>query len=287
MSIDTLILSGGSVKGLAYIGVIKKLLDNNILDFNTLKHVICASVGCIMIIPFLFKKNIHVILKIFLKSKIKMFDCNSFNIKTLFEDFGCFENTEIEKFIKTICKYFTNNENLTLKEFYDISNIKYTVKVVNVTKAITEYFNYENQPDMPLYILCKMASAVPLIFKPVLYKNSLYSDGATNTGLPIEYLKIKKIKGNYLGIMLSGGKNKKYLINGENEVIKNLFSYIYNFLYVHYYCNESMIFLRNKNIIFIFLDKPMSFEINEKEKKEFILEGYNQTDKHIKKYFNS
>ena len=68
MKIDTLLLSGGSSKGFAYPGVIKSLIDNKILDFNTLKHVITASAGSIMIIPFLFKKDINILFKIFLKN---------------------------------------------------------------------------------------------------------------------------------------------------------------------------------------------------------------------------
>ena len=54
-----------------------------------------------------------------------------------------------------------------------------------------------------------MATAVPLILKPVQYGSYLYSDGATNVGLPFEYLKIHNIKKNYLGIIVSFKKNKK------------------------------------------------------------------------------
>ena len=34
MAIDTFILSGGSTKGMAYLGSIKYLIDNNIIDLK-------------------------------------------------------------------------------------------------------------------------------------------------------------------------------------------------------------------------------------------------------------
>lgn len=286
MKIDTLLLSGGSTKGLAYPGVIKSLIDNKILDFNTLKHVITASAGSIMVIPFLFKKDFNVVIKIFLKINFKIVDINDFNVQSLLKDFGCFENNKIETCIKIICKHFAKNENLTLKEFYEITNIKYTVKVLNVSKKIVEYINYENYPDMPLYLLVKMATAVPFILKPVPYENYLYLDGATNVGLPFEYLKIHNIKKNYLGVIVSNKKNKKEIIEGCEKPLDNLLQYLHNIYEIYHYYNEQITFIKNKNIIFIYLNKQISFEIDEDEKKKFILEGYKQTEKHIKKYFN-
>ena len=283
MAIDTLILSGGSTKGMAYLGSIKYLIDNNIIDFKSLKHIITASIGSFMIIPFLLKIDIHIIYKIFIKTKVNMFDLKDFDISSLFKDLGCFENSQIQRFIKTLCKYFHNNENMTLKEFYEISKIKYTVKVSNINKHQIEYINYENYPEMPLHIVCKMATAVPFVLKPVKYNNYLYCDGATNLGLPIEYLELQE--NNYLGIIVSGKKNKKHLIKGKYEKINNLLDYLNSIFDIYNHCNEQNTFIRNKKIIFIYLDKKLCFNIDEEEKKKFILEGYNQTKSHIKKYF--
>ena len=39
MDIDTLIFSGGSVKGISFLGSIKYLIEKDIIDFNNIKKI--------------------------------------------------------------------------------------------------------------------------------------------------------------------------------------------------------------------------------------------------------
>ena len=56
--IDTLILSGGGPSGVAYIGIFKALIENNILkpDLSGIKEIITTSVGIIS--SYLYMINI-------------------------------------------------------------------------------------------------------------------------------------------------------------------------------------------------------------------------------------
>ena len=74
MKYDTLILSGGSVKGYAFIGSFKYLLDNKIIEIHKLKHIIGASVGAMMAIPLLLNVSIELYYKIIIQTNIKLYD---------------------------------------------------------------------------------------------------------------------------------------------------------------------------------------------------------------------
>lgn len=270
MKYDTLIISGGSVKGYAFLGSFKYLLDNEIIKLKEIKHIISASVGALMSLPILMGVNINMISKIMLNTDINLYDEKKFNIKNLFDYYGIYENSELEKYATIFCRYFLNKDNISLIDLYKKTKIKFTVKVSNITENKTEYINYLNYPDLDLVTLIKMTTCVPLFFKPVLYNNCLYCDGATGGALPIEYNKSK----NYLAIYLTLLKN--------SDVVDNVFTYMYRLYNIYSFENDLNMYKKKKNIINIDLYEPLKLEITNKEKNKYFYEGYTQTEK----YFN-
>ena len=266
MGYDTLILSGGSVKGYAFIGSFKYLLDNKIIELKKLKHIIGASVGALMALPLLMNVSIELFYKIIIQTNVKLYDKDSFNIANLINEFGIFDNTSVVEYVSVFCKHILKVENITLKELYKISKIKFTVKVANVSENKVEYMNYLNYPHMDLVTLIKITTSIPLVFKPVLYNGFLYSDGAVGGGLPIEYNKSKK----YLGIVL-------YPLEKKSEEKLNILDYINNLFHLHHCENDYNNYKKYKNIICIDLKIPIKIDITEEEKIKFFKEGYKQT----------
>ena len=72
MEYDTLILSGGSVKGCALLGSFKYLIDHEKINIKKLKHIISASVGSLMALPLILNVSIHAFYKIIKETKIKL-----------------------------------------------------------------------------------------------------------------------------------------------------------------------------------------------------------------------
>ena len=73
--IDTLILSGGGPSGVAYIGIFKALIENNILkpDLSGIKEIITTSVGIISSYLYMINIKQEVCQEIIMK-----FDCKGF-----------------------------------------------------------------------------------------------------------------------------------------------------------------------------------------------------------------
>ncbi len=267
MSYDTLILSGGSIKGIAYLGFFKYLLENDKINLKTLKHIIAASAGAFMSLVLLFNIKIEILYKIILESEVNIIDKEQFKLENLINNFGFYDNIIVEKYTKLLCKYFLDRENITLKELYGLNKIKFTVKVSNVTKNSVEYINYKNYPNIDIVTLIKMTTCIPILFKPVKYNNFLYSDGANGGGLPIEYNKSK----NYLAVVL-------YPLNkAELKKDANILDYLTNLLNIHNHINDYNKYLKYKNLIIIDLNIPIKIETNYEEKIKLFSGGYNIT----------
>ena len=274
MNIDTLILSGGGPSGTAYAGIFKYLFENNIIDkeLNGIKEIITTSIGIMFSIFYILKLNESVIENIVMGvDYLSTLDIDNLEINDLLVEYGLFNNDILANTIKSIIKNTLNKEDITLREFFDITSIKLTVKVYNTTKNITEYISYENNPDLKLSLLTQMTTAIPLFFKPIQYNDCLYVDGGLKGNLPIEACN----SDNYLGILIKGGISKSV----DKSTLLEYFP-ILNF--IKSLMNVDIQY-DYENIIIIEINKGLNFDISNTEKKVIINLGYQKT----KEYFNS
>ena len=72
MNIDTLILSGGSTRGISFLGAIKYLVENNYIDnnFKNIKKIICVSASFIFVLTIILNDFNYTLIE------KKMFDFN-------------------------------------------------------------------------------------------------------------------------------------------------------------------------------------------------------------------
>ena len=278
MKIDTLVLSGGSTKVPAYVGAFRALKDCNIINdkLEGIKHIIVCSVGMLVALCILLGVNEQVIESIMKGICFSEFlDLEHLNINDLIFELGLFDNKKVTTIITTILREKYSKEDMTLKELYELTNIKLTVKVCNNTKSCVEYMSYENEPDISITLLLQMTTAIPLFFKPIKYKDWLYADGGYAGGFPIE------IGGeNYIGINLISGwkedKNKKTLLDGIPVI-----NYIISGLCMA--CKD--ISKPDSKKIDIPSDIHFTnFKLTLDEKQTLIDDGYTLTKQHIERY---
>ncbi len=277
MKIDTLVLSGGSTKVPAYIGVFRALREKNIINDNLdgINHIISCSVGMLYALMILLKVNDKVIEKTMLNLDFsKLLDIDNLNINDLLFKLGLFDNSNVSTIIYTILREKYSKKNMTMKELYELTNIKLTVKVCNNTKSCIEYISHENEPELLITSLLQMTTAIPLFFRPFEYKDCLYADGGYAGGFAIE------IAGdNYIGINLKGPWNtdKKQTLIDEIPVIK----YIISGLCMA--CRDSSI-IDKKHIYIPSNVHFTNFKLSLQAKQSLINDGYNLTIQHILTY---
>lgn len=227
MKIDTLVLSGGGPSAIAYIGIFQSLFENNILqkDLRSIKEIITTSAGIFFSFFLLLKIDIKVIYHLIDQFHISsILNNDKISINDLLIDFGIFSNHKIKDMFQSVIQHTFNQADLTLKELYDRTKIKLSVKVFNVTMKRLEYISYQTNPELSISTLGMMTTAIPGIFKPVIYNECKYVDGGLRGHYPIEKCKSK----NYLGIVIIGGT-----INPESSQIIQIFpilEYIYSLM---------------------------------------------------------
>jgi len=271
--IDTLILSGGGPSGIAYAGILKALTDYDILRKDELKEIITTSVGIIFAILYLLEYTILQIEKIVLETDLtKLLNSETLEIDDLLMKFGLFSNRQIGDSISSFIRHKHNKNDVTLKELYDLSKIKLTVKVYNVEKGKTEYFNYLNYPNIKCTTLSMMTTAIPYLFQPVKYNDNLYVDGGLKGHFPIEVCESK----HYLGINVRGGTT-----NRKNfGLLKDLPILSYTIDLMNDRDND--IDPSDNKIFTYHINGGLNFSLDTGERKDMIEKGYNETIEYLK-----
>ena len=270
MNINTLVLSGGSTSCISYVGIFNYLFEKNILakDLHNITHIVTTSAGILYSILLILRLNIETILTLLDSLHFEDYvQCEKIHINNIINDFGIFTN-KLDILVQSILKETIQQPNITLQEFYDLYKVKLTVKVCNVTKRTTEFINHETDPDIQLTTLATMTTSIPIIFKPIKYKDCLYVDGGTHDNYPKEYIDHK----NYLGINITSCP-----VNPKPLPLP-LMDYVYS---IH--CCSSLTTVQDKkrDCIIKIDNSVLSFKLSNEEKQKIIDQGYNQIKSHF------
>lgn len=268
---NILILSGGSFKGFAYIGVLKALKKLNLL--NDLNIFIGTSVGSIFSLLLSLNSCIEEIEEFI--NKINFNQLMNFNIKNLYCNYGLNDCSTIINLLISFLNKKNFNQNLTFKELYERTNNILIINSSNITKKINEVFDYLLTPDMEILKVVRMSISVPFIFSPVKFNNCLYVDGGIiNSFMYIWAIKNRYKKDNIIGVLLNDkiNKNQNY----------NFYSYLMD-IYYSLYSNQTEELNLNE-IINIEIDNCSisKTNISDIEKNKMIELGFNKTIEYFK-----
>lgn len=161
-----LALSGGGIRGVAHLGLIKALEENNI----KIKALSGTSAGSIISAFYAYGYSIDEILDIIVNLKTFKFLRPALSMTGLLK---------MGKLYKLFKQYFPENDFSALK-------IPIVIAATNLKTGRIEYFD---QGDL-IGALCS-SSCIPVLFDPFEYKGQLYIDGGVLNNLPAEPLKNK------------------------------------------------------------------------------------------------
>jgi NTE family protein len=236
--INKLVFSGGGVKGLVYIGVLKRIeeliLERNkeelSVDFDELKckipkfniNTICSvSAGSMFALIYLLKYSYIEMLEEILNKNFKKLR----NIKVLnfVNTYGLDSGYGIIQWLESLMNKKGVNPNITLSEFYKLNNVDFQIMATNLNKYCYKKFNYKESPDLRVLDAIRMSISVPFVFSAINYENDIYVDGALIDNYPIKELDNLE---NVLGVKIVNDGE----INNINNTINDLESYILNIL---------------------------------------------------------
>lgn len=281
--IDTLICSGGGVKGISYIGVLKALkelrnTDENILDIKTVCGVSIGSLfGLLYIIDYDPIELENEILELnFLKF---------FNIKleNLINKFGIDSGKRITNWIGNILEKKNIKKNITFDELYKMNNIHFKVLVTNLNTYKLTTFDYINTPKLKIIKAIRMSMSLPLIFTAEKYKDQIYVDGALVDNYPIHYY--DNNLDNVLGIKLLSHQIEDTNLEDINvNKIDGFDEFLMNAISCYMLHKDKFNIMKNNykdHTIFIYSDgvQGLNFALEKEKKIKMIKLGYEYTKK--------
>ena len=242
MNITHLVLSGGGMHGVMFIGALRylyfKKLDKNIT------HIAGCSIGSFIGLMFAFKMQINEMEEIIYTARKDEELCNVpiKNYIKLITEYGM---CDVSKFIIHLKRAVKNkypflNDIVTFKDIAKKFGINLYISSTNINSCENRIFSIEDTPDICVFDACCASMCIPLLFKPI-YIDDYYYDGALTNNFPIKIFE-KVPSENILGMILQK-ENKQIIEKTKNinliYIIKQLFT-IFNKLRVKHVLFEQI-----------------------------------------------
>ena len=182
-----IILSGGGLCGLSYLGMYRYLKQYKKL--NKVRHIAGCSVGAIFAV--LFALDIPVadlekeVFELLTDSTLNSFDPSQ--ILSILSNKGIYSMDRYRTVFQEYFKKKTHIHNITLQEFskYTGKNIYLSVFCLNTLS--NEIISNITHPHEDIVKVVCASFSIPGVFQPIQIGDFLYMDGGVGTALPIDH----------------------------------------------------------------------------------------------------
>lgn len=274
---DTLVLSGGGVKGYILLGAIQSALDLKMI--SDVKTYVGTSIGSVISYllaigysPVELMVALHIgnwMEKLSYFDLVSMTNGNGASSFTPIQE--CLEKLTIDK----IGKFITLGK---LKEEFGKTLICTTY---NMTTCKMEYLSPDTHHELPCLTALRMSANIPLVFDRFKYTDCFYVDGGIGDNFPI-------ITGEEHGEKVLGFNMKADVKSLQDNPDDGIISYFFRLLQVpvkqatEYRLSTST---EKSTIIHLFsgnLKSPLEFSLASQQRLEMFSEGYQQTKEFFK-----
>jgi NTE family protein len=241
MEINKLAFSGGAIKGIAYIGVFKKIeeliykrhIEELKSDFNkdnckiplfNIKAICAVSVGSIFSLIYLLKFTYVEMLEEVLTKKFDQL--KDIRIMNFVSKYGLDSGINLISWMQSLMIKKGINPSITFKDFYDINGVDFQVMATNLNKYCYKKFNYLETPDMKVLDAIRMSISVPFLFTINKFEGDIHVDGGLIDNYPISVY--NGDLSNFLGFkLINHGEMDSHDVD---ERIDDIESFIYHIL---------------------------------------------------------
>lgn len=274
--INKIIFSGGGVKGIAYIGIIKyleelKMVGSVKLEVNEVCGVSIGSlVGLLYTVGYTYQELYDEIMQ------TKMDEMQDFKIKNFITKYGMDNGKIMTSWIESLLMRKGLNKDTTLRDIWNKYRINFRVVVTNVNRYNIEIFDYIKNPNLKVIKAVRMSTSIPFVFCAERYNDNIYVDGGVLNNFPIKIYDDNL--DNVLGCKLvTNGEfmeeNKKYEINSFDEYLVHLLACFF----ANKERDTTLAYQYTQHTICIHAYKithPVNFSLTQDEKINLIEMGY-------------
>jgi predicted acylesterase/phospholipase RssA len=205
-----LVFSGGGIRGMAYIGVLKAIEEQKL----HIEGCAGSSAGAIISALFLLGYSSSDLLTE-LRDNIDLASLVSVNLVNIFSSFGLDDGSNFEMQLKDLIIKKGFDENITLREFHYKTNKILHIVATCLDNQTCVILNHITFPCMKLVTAVRISSALPGLFSPVKYQGKMYADGSLTNHFPMNIFPEE----HQVGFFLEQRQR-------NNLVINNIFDYL-------------------------------------------------------------
>lgn len=273
-----LVLSGGSVKGIAHVGVIKKLIDEKLIDLQCLKAVAGTSAGSMFGILIVLGFTIDEIWNfIYCLDMGKMVKPDFF---IFLKKCGIETGQIIYNLFEEILTKKTGIKHINFRQLYEITKKHFIVVGSCLTTKQVVYYDYINTPNFKVSTAIRISISMPGFFTPVVIDNKKYVDGGVLNNYPMNLFKDKIEE--TIGVLICNAYDTDYKYPEEYPMaIINLFMYNYYNKFHDQYSENTIYVNETPKELSLF-----NFNIDNKMKTMLYDHGITSCEEFIKKLKN-
>ncbi|AKI80180.1 putative patatin-like phospholipase [Acanthamoeba polyphaga mimivirus] len=274
-----LVLSGGSIRGISHIGVIKKLIDEELLDLSKMKAVAGVSAGAMLGLLIVLGFTIGEIWDFVLNLDTKKIVDPDFML--ILEKCGVERGRIIYDLIEDILTSKTDTKHINFKQLYEKTGIHFTVVGSCLTTKDVIYYDHINTPTFKVSVAVRISIGMPGFFTPIDIGGKKYIDGAVLNNYPMNLFTKELDK--TIGILICNEHNTNYKYFEEYFMaIINLFMYNYFEKTCHQYTDNTIYVKKAPENVFIF-----NFDLDNNTKTKLFEYGIEAAEEFIKNKFDN
>lgn len=274
LGFDTIVLAGGSSKGIITLGALQYTYDNYLIK-NVQTYIGTSSGAIISYLLAIGYSPIEIL--VYICTHQLMEKLQHFNVVAMINGSGASSFVNIHEQLEkmTIQKIGFLPTLQELKTRFGKTLICVTH---NLTEGRTEYLKPETHPNLPCLTAIRMSANLPLIFETYKYGNNFYIDGGISDNFPINIGDTMGTK--ILGIILKTNDEAGY------DPDMNILEYIYKLMFIP--ISQSFEYKLSQasekcKIVKLSYNKIkfFSFNLNSKQKLDLFSSGYQQMKKSL------
>ena len=236
MTIKHLLLSGGGINGIIFMGILKKCTDEKYIILDNIETIYGASVGALLGLILCLKIDYDDIIKYIIErpwhKALKKIDLNAETFFNIFSEKGILDDKIMKIIMRNLFNAVDIDENITFIDLYKYSKINFIISSACMNTFELEEFSHKKTPLMKVIDAVYCSSSIPFIFKPKYINNSFYMDSGLVKNYPddriLNYCKNEEIFG--LSILTP---DEEIQINQDDDIFKYFYKVI-NKLLIHF-----------------------------------------------------
>ena len=197
-----LVISGGGLKMVSVIGVLKKIFETH--DRDKLIHFVGTSAGAILCTCLVLGFTIQDMIS-FLKEVAKLDEATTFSVDEIFgliDNYGLNSGAPLDVILVRLLKFKGYKDDITFMDVAKMTGKNLVICVSNVSKQQDEFMCVDTAPTMPVRKALRMSCSIPILLTPVIHAGDTYVDGCLFNNFPISYFKNHSMK-DVIGINIS------------------------------------------------------------------------------------